>query len=103
MQRCRSTRVAPSFLRVGQLELFGRRVRSLSRSSQDQLARVGSYVGEAFREVVGGEMLLFSLGLPRGSGEIRSATLDGAPVECRAAGRVATPPARVPSTASSPR
>jgi ATP-binding cassette subfamily B protein len=31
--------------------LFGRRVRSLSRSSQDQLARVGSYVGEAFRQI----------------------------------------------------
>ena len=29
--------------------LFGRRVRSLSRSSQDRLADVGSQVGESFR------------------------------------------------------
>jgi len=31
--------------------LFGRRVRTLSRTSQDSLARVGSYVGEAFRHI----------------------------------------------------
>jgi ATP-binding cassette subfamily B protein len=36
---------------VAPIVLFGRRVRSLSRSSQDELARVGSYVGEAFRHI----------------------------------------------------
>ncbi len=36
---------------VAPVVLFGRRVRSLSRSSQDELARVGSYVGEAFRHI----------------------------------------------------
>jgi ATP-binding cassette subfamily B protein len=36
---------------VAPIILFGRRVRSLSRSSQDELARVGSYVGEAFRHI----------------------------------------------------
>jgi ATP-binding cassette subfamily B protein len=36
---------------VAPIVLFGRRVRSLSRSSQDQLARVGSYVGEALRQI----------------------------------------------------
>jgi ATP-binding cassette, subfamily B, bacterial len=36
---------------VAPIVLFGRRVRSLSRSSQDELARVGSYVGESFRHI----------------------------------------------------
>ncbi len=36
---------------VAPIVLFGRRVRALSRSSQDELARVGSYVGEAFRHI----------------------------------------------------
>jgi ATP-binding cassette subfamily B protein len=36
---------------VAPIVLFGRRVRNLSRSSQDTLARVGSYVGEAFRHI----------------------------------------------------
>jgi ATP-binding cassette subfamily B protein len=36
---------------VAPIVLFGRRVRTLSRSSQDTLARVGSYVGEAFRHI----------------------------------------------------
>jgi ATP-binding cassette subfamily B protein len=36
---------------VAPIVLFGRRVRTLSRSSQDELARVGSYVGEAFRHI----------------------------------------------------
>jgi ATP-binding cassette subfamily B protein len=36
---------------VAPIVLFGRRVRTLSRSSQDELARVGSYVNEAFRHI----------------------------------------------------
>jgi ATP-binding cassette subfamily B protein len=36
---------------VAPIVLFGRRVRSLSRSSQDTIARVGSYAGEAFRQI----------------------------------------------------
>jgi ATP-binding cassette subfamily B protein len=36
---------------IAPIVLFGRRVRALSRSSQDELARVGSYVGEAFRQI----------------------------------------------------
>jgi len=36
---------------VAPIVLFGRRVRTLSRTSQDELARVGSYVGEAFRHI----------------------------------------------------
>lgn len=36
---------------VAPIVLFGRRVRDLSRASQDTLARVGSYVGEAFRHI----------------------------------------------------
>ncbi len=36
---------------VAPIVLFGRQVRTLSRSSQDMLARVGSYVGEAFRHI----------------------------------------------------
>ncbi len=36
---------------VAPIVLFGRRVRSLSRVSQDELARVGSYVGESFRHI----------------------------------------------------
>lgn len=36
---------------VAPIVLFGRRVRDLSRTSQDTLARVGSYVGEAFRHI----------------------------------------------------
>jgi ATP-binding cassette, subfamily B, bacterial len=36
---------------VAPIVLFGRRVRSLSRASQDELARVGGYVGEAFRQI----------------------------------------------------
>ena len=36
---------------VAPIVLFGRRVRALSRSSQDELARVGSYVNEAFRHI----------------------------------------------------
>ncbi len=36
---------------IAPIVLFGRSVRSLSRSSQDELARVGSYVGEAFRQI----------------------------------------------------
>ena len=36
---------------VAPIILFGRRVRALSRSSQDELARVGSYVGESFRHI----------------------------------------------------
>lgn len=36
---------------VAPIVLFGRRVRDLSRSSQDTLARVGSYVGEVLRHI----------------------------------------------------
>ena len=36
---------------VAPIVLFGRRVRALSRSSQDELARVGGYVNEAFRHI----------------------------------------------------
>src|SRR5262245_40391180 len=36
---------------VAPIVLFGRRVRTRSRSSQDELARVGSYVNEAFRHI----------------------------------------------------
>jgi len=36
---------------VAPIVLFGRRVRGLSRSSQDTLARVGSYVGEVLRHI----------------------------------------------------
>ena len=36
---------------VAPVVLFGRRVRSLSRTSQDRLADVGSYAGEALRQI----------------------------------------------------
>jgi ATP-binding cassette subfamily B protein len=36
---------------IAPIVLFGRRVRRLSRSSQDTIARVGTYVGEAFRHI----------------------------------------------------
>jgi ATP-binding cassette subfamily B protein len=38
---------------IAPIVLFGRRVRRLSRSSQDTIARVGTYVGEAFRHSKG--------------------------------------------------
>ena len=39
---------------------FGRRVRTLSRSSQDRLADVGSHAGESFRHIKGADMRSFA-------------------------------------------
>lgn len=36
---------------IGPILYFGRRVRSLSRSSQDQIANVGAYVGESIQQI----------------------------------------------------
>ena len=43
--------VASAPLVVAPIVMFGRRVRELSRSSQDGIARVGSYAGEALRHI----------------------------------------------------
>ncbi len=36
---------------IGPILVFGRRVRTLSRSSQDQIANVGAYVGESIQQI----------------------------------------------------
>ena len=36
---------------VGPIIFFGRRVRSLSRDTQDEIANVGAYVGEAIQQI----------------------------------------------------
>ena len=36
---------------VGPIMVFGRRVRRLSRNSQDQVANVGAYVGESIQQI----------------------------------------------------